>query len=447
VDAQTGKDIVQSIAQEQRPPEQIGGDIDYSQVTRGVRMLLTGVVALVAVLIGLSMVIPVEEVARARGEFVPLQRVQVIQAPEGGALAAVLVHNDEKVTKGQSIAKFRAEDLLRDLARSEVRMAYLAVQVERLDAFAADRPPVFDPYRDQYPAMVKEAVALDNQQRNELARNLEEKDKQIDEEKSALDAAQREIPAAKTSFDAAQELLQRMQQGVNMGVIPANRLAQAQEQTAEAERVHTQLVASLDQHNARIREVQAERDAVLAKSAADARNQRSELMVQMDELKATQAAYQSRSADIDVKAPLDGTVQKISETPIGTVIPPGGTVCEIVPTGGVLIQARVSPRDIGFVQLDQKAIVKSDAFDYSRYGSIPGKVVRIAPSSTVGGPGQAPYFVVEIQLERPNVGTDVEHVVTPGMTGEATILTGQKTIFQYLLKPIYTTLDTAMRER
>ena len=191
MDAQTGKDIVQSIAQEQRPPEQIGGDIDYSQVTRGVRMLLTGVVALVAVLIGLSMVIPVEEVARARGEFVPLQRVQVIQAPEGGALAAVLVHNDEKVTKGQSIAKFRAEDLLRDLARSEVRMAYLAVQVERLDAFAADRPPVFDPYRDQYPAMVKEAVALDNQQRNELARNLEEKDKQIDEEKSALDAAQR----------------------------------------------------------------------------------------------------------------------------------------------------------------------------------------------------------------------------------------------------------------
>jgi membrane fusion protein, adhesin transport system len=170
-------------------------------------------------------------------------------------------------------------------------------------------------------------------------------------------------------------------------------------------------------------------------------------MVQMDELKATQAAYQSRSADIEVKAPVDGVVQKISETPIGTVIPPGGTVCEIVPAGGVLIQARVSPRDIGFVRLDQDAIVKSDAFDYSRYGSIPGKVVRIAPSSTVGGPGQTPYFQVEIEMARPNVGTNEAHVVTPGMTGEATILTGEKTIFQYLLKPIYTTLDTAMRER
>jgi HlyD family type I secretion membrane fusion protein len=447
LDAQTGKDIVKTIAQEQRSAGQIGGDVEYSRVTRGVRMLLIGVVALVAFLIVLSLIIPVQEVARARGEFVPLGRVQVIQAPEGGALAAVSVHNDQRVTKGELIAKFRAEDLLRDLARSEVRTAYLAVQIERLDAFALNRPAAYDQYRSQYPEMVKEAVSLGDQQQRELARNLDEKDKQIEAEKSARDAAQREIPAAKTSLDATQELLQRMQQGVAMGVIPANRLAQAQEQAAESERVHTQLVASLDQHSARIKGLEAQREAVLAKSAADARNQQSELMVQLDELRATRAAYQSRSADIEVRAPVDGVVQKISETPIGTVIPPGGTVCEIVPAGGVLIQARVSPRDIGFVRLGQTAIVKSDAFDYSRYGSIPGKVVRIAPSSTVGGPGQAPYFQVEIELDRPHVGADEAHVVTPGMTGEATILTGQKTIFQYLLKPIYTTVDTAMRER
>ncbi|WP_024513198.1 HlyD family type I secretion periplasmic adaptor subunit [Bradyrhizobium sp. ARR65] len=444
---QTGKDIVLSVAQEQRPPAQIGGDIQYSQVTRGVRMLLVGVVALVGILIALAFIIPVEEVARARGEFVPLERVQVIQAPEGGALAAVAVHNDDRVAKGQLIAKFRAENLLRDLARSEVRMAYLAVQIERLDAFALNRKPDFSRFQARYPDMVQEAVSLHDQQQRELSRNLEDKDKQIEGEQSALDAAKREVPSARTSMNATRELLQRMQQGVNLGVIPANRLAQAQEQAAESERTHTQLVAAVDQHNSRIRQLEAERDAIIAKAAGDARNQRSELMVQLEELKATQAAYQSRSTDIEVRAPVDGVVQKISETPIGTVIPPGGTVCEIVPAGGVLIQARVSPRDIGFVQLDQKAIVKSDAFDYSRYGSIPGKVVRIAPSSTVGGPGQTPYFQVEIELARPNVGTNEAHVVTPGMTGEATILTGQKTIFQYLLKPIYTTLDTAMHER
>ncbi len=112
-----------------------------------------------------------------------------------------------------------------------------------------------------------------------------------------------------------------------------------------------------------------------------------------------------------------------------------------------VMQAHASPRDIGFIHVGQKAIVKSDAFDFGRFGTIPGHVVRIAATNTTDAQGQMPYIVVEVELDQPYVGTDREHVVTPGMTGEATILTGEKTIFQYLLKPIYLTLDTALRER
>ncbi len=116
--------------------------------------------------------------------------------------------------------------------------------------------------------MVKEATSLHDQQQRELSRNLEQKDKQIEAEGSALDATEREIPAAKTSLDATHELLQRMRDGIALGVIPVNRLAQAQEQAAQSERVHTQLVASLDQHAARIKGLQAEREAIIAKAAA-----------------------------------------------------------------------------------------------------------------------------------------------------------------------------------
>jgi HlyD family type I secretion membrane fusion protein len=261
-------------------------------------------------------------------------------------------------------------------------------------------------------------------------------------------AARLEIPAAKSSLNASQELLLRVRQGAANGVIPRNRVAQVEEQAAQAQRTHTQLVTSLDLHAARVQRLEAEREALIARSAADARGQRADLIEQRDELRATEAAYRSRSRDIEVRAPVNGIVQKISETPVGTVIPAGGTVCEIVPTdGGVLIQARVSPRDIGFVSVGQKANVKSDAFDYSRFGTIPGEVARIAATNTPGELGQAPYIAVEIELDRPYVGTNETHVVTPGMTGEATILTGEKTVFQYLLKPIYTTLDTALHER
>lgn len=448
METQSVESIAISIARERRPAVQVGSDIEYTEVTRGVRGLLIGVVGLVALLVFLSLVVKVQEVAQARGDFVPVSRVQVIQTPEGGALEAILVRNDDRVHKGQLIARFRATELARDLERTNVRIAYMQIEMERLDAFATGRAPVFDAFKVQYPSMVAEAIALNTEQVRHLARNLDQVDRQADEERVALSAAQREIPAARSSLNATRELLERTREGVRSGVIARNRLAQVEEQAAQSERVHTQLVASLDQRAARIRSLEAQREAVVAKATGDARDQRAGIIVQLNELKATHAAYQSRSTDIEVRAPMDGVVHKISETPIGTVIPAGGTVCEIVPTeGGVLILTQVSPRDIGFVRIGQKVIVKSDAFDYGRFGSIPGKVIRIAPSSTPGGSGQAPYFLVEVELDQPYVGVNKYHVVTPGMTGEASILTGEKTIFQYLLKPIYLTLDTALHER
>ena len=447
-DSRAGKSITLAIAEERRPATQIGSDIDYAQVTRGIRMLLIGVIGLVAILVVLSLFVKVEEVARARGEFVPVQRVQVIQTPEGGAMEAVLVRNDEAVQKGQPIAKFRAADLVSALQRAEVRIAYLEIQIERLSAFASGRPTRFARFQDRYASMVREAEELNVELVRQRERNLEQADRQIDEERSALTAAQSEIPAAKSSLNATKELLERMRGGVSKGVIAPNRLAQVEEQAAQSERIYTQLVASLDQHAARIKSLEAERGVIMAKAASDALSQRSEFMGELSELEATQKAYQSRSFDIEVRAPIAGIIQKISETPIGTVIPAGGTVCEIVPTeGGVLMQARVSSHDIGFVQVGQKVDVKSDAFDYGRFGSITGRLARIAPSSALSDNGQMPYFLVEVDLDQPYVGTNKTHIVTPGMTGEAAILTGEKSIFQYLLKPIYLAADTALRER
>lgn len=442
------KGIALSIARDRRPTTQIGSDLDYARITRGVRNLLIGVVAVVALLVVVSLFARVEEVARARGEFVPVQRLQVIQTAEGGLLEAILVRNDERVTKGQVLARFRATDLLRDVELTDVRIGRLEIEIERLDAFAVGRDPELGKYNEKFAPMVKEALELHKQQMVRLQRDLEQKDHQIVEVRASLAAAEQKIPAAKASLQATLELQERTREGARVGVIARNRVAQVEEQAAQAERTYIELVTSLDELKARIRSVEAERASLSAKAASDARNERAERIEQLREANVTQTALRSRSQDIEVKAPINGIVHKVSETPIGTVIAPGGTVSEIVPTdGGVLMRARVTPRDIGFIHIGQKALVKADAFDYGRFGAIPGKVVRIAPSSTTAQEGQEPYFAVEIELEQDYVGTDKTHVVTPGMTGEASILTGDKTIFQYLLKPIYTTLDSALHER
>jgi HlyD family type I secretion membrane fusion protein len=402
----------------------------------------------VAFLLLLSLFVSIEEVAQARGEFIPVQRVQNIQTAEGGLLEAIFVRNDDRVSKDQILAKFRATDLLRDLDLTDVRIGRLEIEIARLDAFANRRDPDLEKYRAKYPQMVDEALALHKQQALRLQRDLEQKDYTISEVNAAISSAEQKIPAAKVSLQATQDLLERTREGSRLGIIARNRVAAVEEQAAQSERTYVELVSSLDELKSRIRSIEAEQASITAKAVSDARNERAERIAQLSEANVTLAALRARSQGIEVKAPVNGIVHKVSETPIGTVIPAGGTVCEIVPTdGGVLMQARVAPRDIGFVHVGQKALVKADAFEYGRFGAIAGKVARISPSSDKTPQGQEPYFVAEIELEQDYVGVDRSHVVTPGMTGEVSILTGDKTIFQYLLKPIYVTLDSALRER
>jgi HlyD family type I secretion membrane fusion protein len=447
LDSQAQK-IATPIARDRRSTMQIGSDVDYERVTRGGRNLLIGVIALVGLVILLSLFVKVEEVARARGEFVPIQRLQVIQTAEGGLLEDILVRNDDRVTKGQVIARFRATDLLRDIQLNEVRIARLQIEIERLDAQADGREPNLDPYRDKYSEMVNEALALHEQQTQRLQADLNQRDHGIDEVKVSLAAAEQQIPSAQSSLRATQELLERTRVGAQKEVVTRSRVVAVEEQAAQSERTYIQLVTSLDELKARIRSLEAERASLIAKSTGDARNERAERIEQLNEANVTLVALRNRAEGIEVRAPVNGIVHRVSETPIGTVIPAGGTVCEIVPTdGGVLMQVRVAPRDIGFVHIGQNALVKADAFEYGRFGAIQGNVVRIAPSSSAAQPGQEPFFPVEVELQQGYVGTDESHAVTPGMTGEAGILTGEKTVFQYLLKPIYVTLASAMQER
>lgn len=448
LDGQAHKKITTPIAQDRRSTTQIGSDVDYERVTRGGRNLLIAVVALVGLVVLLSLFVKVEEVARARGEFVPIQRLQVIQTAEGGLLEDILVRNDQQVVKGQVIARFRATDLLRDIQLNEVRTARLQIEIERLGAQADGREPNLQNYRDKYPEMVDEALALHKQQTQSLQSDVNQRDQAIEEVKVSLAAAEQQIPSAQSSLKATQELLVRTRAAALKEVVTRSRVASVEEQAAQGERTYIQLVTSLDELKARIRSLEAERASMIAKSTADARNQRAERIEQLNETNVTLAALHHRAEDIEVRAPVNGIVHKVSETPIGTVIPAGGTVCEIVPTdGGVLMQARVAPRDIGFVHVGQEVLVKADAFEYGRFGAIEGGVVRIAPSSSATQPGQEPFFPVEVELEQGYVGTDKSHLVTPGMTGEASILTGEKTVFQYLLKPIYVTLQSALQER
>jgi HlyD family secretion protein len=188
-----------------------------------------------------------------------------------------------------------------------------------------------------------------------------------------------------------------------------------------------------------------QREATLFKEVGEKRaDAHSELIGVTARLKSSDLQIQQDT----VMSPVDGIIQSIPNTSSGSVIQPGGTVAVVVPTTPTaLLEAKLSPRDIGFVTVGQPAKIKIDAFDYSRYGAIDGVVERISPTTDADEKGGV-YYKVRIAIEKPYFGAEPGKLnLLPGMTGEADIVTGEKTIFQYLWKPVFTNMREAFGER
>jgi membrane fusion protein, adhesin transport system len=133
---------------------------------------------------------------------------------------------------------------------------------------------------------------------------------------------------------------------------------------------------------------------------------------------------------------------------VGGVIPPGAIITEIVPLDKELVvEAKIQPRDVGHVRIGQPVTVKVTTYDFSRYGGITGELKDVSASTFLDEQGE-PYYKGIVELDRNYVGKDPMHNrVMPGMTVQADIKTGKKTLFSYLLKPVYSSVSTAFRER
>lgn len=440
--------IVDLVGTDRRPPLAIGASLSHDQTIRSVRRLLYGILILVVAFLVTAVFARIDELAKSRGGIIPAQRVQVLQTPLGGVLEELSVRDGDIVTAGQVIARFRSSSIDRDVEELTARKAGLEIDLERLAAIAEQRLPNFAEFKKDFPDLVSEALALFEEQNRLEVSQAQGKAQEMAEVNARLRAVELELPSAQSAYEEARAQLARIRDGVEQGIIPANRLLSVQVQFTQAQQGYQELVAQREANNARLVALSSEGDTIRSTAASEARAKRSEILEQLAEIEAQFRALRIDSGDISVLSPVNGIIQNVSDTPVGTVIEPGGTVAEIVPTDeGVLFEARISPRDIGFVEVGQRALVKIDSFDFSRFGAVSGEVMRVSPSSIEIPQTGERYFVAEIRLDQEYVGSDPTHRMTPGMTGEVDIVTGEKTLFEYILKPVFLAKDTAFHER
>lgn len=395
-----------------------------------------------------SLFTQVDEIAKAKGAVIPKGERQVLQSDIGGKLKRVLVKKGDMVEQGQALVEFDATFQKSALDELKSQQVTLSLKIERLNAIIEQREPDFSKYTQSYSVLVNEQNAQFSAQKALFYQQqvvLEKDSEQIAEQLSSVNKT---LPSYKKQLNATKQELDILEQGFKAGNISRLKVLEMRQKLASIEQQisETNGKRSLLQKQASTNEEKIEQ--LLAETRVKVSDERSKAVSELAALNARVESSQAKVSNTTLVSPLNGLVQSVPSTQVGGVIQPGGTVVEIVPiTGNADFKAKLSPRDIGFVREGQDVRVKVDAFDYSRFGALKGKVDRISPTTSQNERGEIFYDVV-ISIEQPFFHNDPSKFsILPGMTGEANITTGEKSVFQYLWKPIYTNVSVAFGER
>ncbi|MDA9432247.1 HlyD family type I secretion periplasmic adaptor subunit [Bradyrhizobium sp. CCBAU 51627] len=391
------------------------------------RMLLWTSVSLLACFLVWAHFAVLEEVKRGNGKVVPSRQIQVVQSLEGGIVGDILVQEGAVVQQGQSLMRIDDTKFAAEFGEIRERRAAMAARVARLEAEAKGRTAIaFPELTDQVaPAAVATETSVFNARAQKLAQDVDVLSQQITRLTQSSALLDRELALTRKLYDQK--------------VVPEIEMIRLERQSAEAK---GQLAEAKSKATTMVTTFRAQADEDLAKSRGD-------LAVLDENIKSAQ----DRVRRTDLRAPVRGIVNKLNITTIGAVVQPGANVMDIVPLDDtLLIEGKIRPQDIAFIRPNQDAVVKISAYDSSVYGHLDGKVERISADTILddkaeGAQRPETYYRVMIRTDKNHLGTEQSPLpIIPGMVTTVEILTGKKSVLDYLMKPARTLRDEALRE-
>lgn len=381
----------------------------HGQIQRSRRILWVSTLAIAAFVLW-SIYARLDQITRAPGVVIASARTQVIQSQDGGKLEQLLVSGGDIVEQGQVLARIDRTRSEAAYLETRAKAAGLAATLARLQAEVFGGEPRYSAEVLGYPEFVSNQNALLTKRRAALSEDLE---------------------ALKNMKALVEQELSMNQPLVLSGDVSRTEVLRLQRQVADMEAQMT------NKRNKYFQDAQAE----LSKVQEDLAGVEQLLTQRKNQLEQT-----------ELISPMRGVVKNVRITTQGGVIKPGEEVMQIVPLqDDLVIEAKVSPADIGFLSLGLPASVKIDAYDYTIYGSLPGDLVFISADTLNEDlrQGEQPYYRVHVRTTsrafsgRPNTKLDIQ----PGMTANVEIKTGSKTVWQYLTKPMIKTLSESLGER
>jgi len=400
----------------------------------------------------------IDELARGEGKVIPSEKIQTIQSLDGGIISKLLVKEGSIVKKGQALLKIDTTRVEASLEENRQTYYHLLVTKIRLEAESLininKRNPKFripKKVRREVGDFVKADYKLFVSRIDELKSTtgifriqLKQKEQELLELYSKKEQLEKSIVFIEEEKETVEKLVRRKAQS-KVELIRINKeLNQAEGEIRNTELAIPRAKFAITEAKNRITEkskiFRAEAFNELQKINTEAKKYKSKLVAEKDKV-----------AKTILYSPVDGIIKQINVSTIGGVVRSGMDLIEIVPQSKILlVEAKISPKDIAFINPKQKAIVKITAYDFSIYGGLDGKIVEISADSIIDKDSkeQASYYKVVVKTDKNYLEKDGEELpIIPGMVASVDIVTGKKTILDFLLKPILKTKGNAFHER
>lgn len=388
-----------------------------------------------------------EEVTRGEGRIIPSSQTQVVQHLEGGILQDLLVREGQIVENNQILMRIENKIAEAELAEKRKRYISLLATAARLRAETTSSDTIDYPQivLDRAPDVAASEQQLFLRRQEQLEQQIQilkdqkrQKVQELQELLGRTDSLKRQLLIAREEIELIEPL-------VESGASSRLDLIRARQKIEDLESQIGATQLSVPRTRTAISEADRRIEEKRFSFRAEGQQELNTAVAEANRLEEEITAGVDRVTRTEIRSPVRGTVNKVLLNTIGGVVRPGDDLVEIVPLGdALLVEARIRPADRAQLWPGLPAVVKLSAYDYSIFGGLDAQLIDISADTITDDQGET-FYRIRLRTDQTSLGEDKP--IIPGMTASVDILTGEKTVLQYLMKPILKAKQNALRER
>lgn len=434
-------------------------DIDFKSLSRemagregiaGSTVMVT-VIALVAMGLYWASWAELDNVTRGEGRIVSSVQNQMVQAAEGGVILRRYVSENSTVAQGDVIFEIDPVDASSEFNRVEQRLAGLDIKELRLRAeIEGTEFAVPAELNARSPMVALTEQSLFAARRSELAGQLAVLEQRRQQREQDLRTAESTQGTAERTAGFLDEEIAVVEPLVRDNIAPATRLLELQRQLEQARGERDRAEVSIAQARSGITEIETEIENARANFQLRAMEELNTVVAEKSELEESLPRLEERVSRTVIRAPMEGIVSQLNFRTPGGFVNTGDVMLELVPTGeALIIEAKIMPQDISRIRVDDAVRIRLSAYDSAKYGTVDGRVLRISPDAVVDEQnGGASHYLVDVAIEGDLVLEDTGEAVTfiPGMTATVDVLSGKRTVLEYIWQPVARVQELALRD-